>query len=303
MNIQEFLYAVEVAKSGSFTRAAARLYVTEPTVSQQIRRLEKELGVKLFTRSTRSVSVTEAGKLFLKDAVPLTAHYQNIMENMSRITRDNITSLSIGMTPAMNVFDIQYLIKKFTASHENILVYFDYMTDKRLYTALLEGTLDFAILKLTPGLQSYFSDTQFKKILLKEEIFQIIVDESLIAEPKESFTLKDLENIPAVLDGIDTFMEKELRQLYQEENIRPLFAPVRSNDLRHLFDSVKRKEGYLLASTSLADWFKEQHPFFAAPLVPEYHNDIFLIYQKNLELGKVDRAFIADIKKWIEMDV
>ena len=68
MELRQLRYAAALAKTKNFSRAAESLYITQQTLSQQIRRLEEELGFPLFTRSTRSVSLTEKGAALLRRA-------------------------------------------------------------------------------------------------------------------------------------------------------------------------------------------------------------------------------------------
>src|SRR5262245_39336873 len=68
MELRHLRYFVAIAEEGSFTRAAGRLWVAQPGLSTQIRRLESELGAQLFERHTRGVDLTAAGELFLDRA-------------------------------------------------------------------------------------------------------------------------------------------------------------------------------------------------------------------------------------------
>src|ERR1700755_1075433 len=68
MELRHLRYFVAIAEEGSFTRASERLWVAQPGLSTQIRRLESELGVQLFERHTRGVDLTDAGELFLERA-------------------------------------------------------------------------------------------------------------------------------------------------------------------------------------------------------------------------------------------
>ena len=87
---------MELAKCLNFTRAAANLYVAQPTLSQQIAELETQLGVPLFTRNSRTVTLTPAGKI-LYDSIPdLSARITQIQQHMRLTAAGFSGSLNLG---------------------------------------------------------------------------------------------------------------------------------------------------------------------------------------------------------------
>ena len=95
MNTFQLVCFLTIAEHLSFTKAAELLHVTQPAVGQQIQSLEKELGVKLFTRTTRSVKLTKEGKSFLGDA----AQIVNISERAKkRFASTSSKEIGTGLT-------------------------------------------------------------------------------------------------------------------------------------------------------------------------------------------------------------
>ncbi|HME04603.1 MAG TPA: LysR family transcriptional regulator, partial [Solirubrobacteraceae bacterium] len=91
MELRHLRYFVAIAEERSFTRAAERLWVAQPGLSTQIRRLERELGMRLFERHTRGVDLTAAGELFLEHARAALA-----AADLARATGDDIQSGVVG---------------------------------------------------------------------------------------------------------------------------------------------------------------------------------------------------------------
>ncbi|MGA8482192.1 MAG: LysR family transcriptional regulator [Chthoniobacterales bacterium] len=82
MEIRQVRYFMEVAAGGSFNQAAARLHLTQPAVSRQIKALEEELGVVLLARGKRSVALTQEGEIFYEEAQDLLAHIDRVVRRV-----------------------------------------------------------------------------------------------------------------------------------------------------------------------------------------------------------------------------
>lgn len=96
MELRQIRYFLAVAEELHFGRAAERLHIVQPTVSQQVRRLERELGLELFHRTTRNVTLTAAGGAFLRHARAILAAEQLALESMAELRTEQTTELRIG---------------------------------------------------------------------------------------------------------------------------------------------------------------------------------------------------------------
>ena len=76
MNLQQMKYVVMIAEQGSFSRASQVLYITQPTLSNEVKKLEKELGITIFSRNKHGAQVTDAGREFLEYARGIIEQFQ-----------------------------------------------------------------------------------------------------------------------------------------------------------------------------------------------------------------------------------
>jgi DNA-binding transcriptional LysR family regulator len=110
MELRHLRYFIAVAEELHFSKAAARLHIAQPPLSQQIQQLEAELGVKLFHRKTkRQVQLTEAGKVFLQETERLLAQLETAVAFTQRIGRGQTGQLRIGFT-SLAIYDLLPLI-------------------------------------------------------------------------------------------------------------------------------------------------------------------------------------------------
>ena len=143
INTQQMRFFMELAKCLNFTRAAANLYVAQPTLSQQIAELEAQLGVSLFVRNSRSVSLTPAGKI-LYDAYPdIVAKVQQVQENMLVTAAGFSGSLTIGF---LNTFldVIPAIMREFRNTFPDIAIKPINASLNELHNGLKNHTIDVA---------------------------------------------------------------------------------------------------------------------------------------------------------------
>ena len=160
--IDSKLYSLmKVVETGSFTRAAEQLSLTQPAVSQHIHALENELSVKIFERMGNELRVTREGELVIKYAKRLLALYHNLQRDLSSEKRQ-ITALTIGITHTAESNAIAGALAKYATTHEGVSI--KIITDSlgNLYDMLRNYELDFAIVEgkmNDPGLRFLMLDT------------------------------------------------------------------------------------------------------------------------------------------------
>lgn len=132
-----------------FTRAAKELGISQPPLSQQIQRLEREVGTPLFRRLTRGVELTEAGESFYEDARQILAMSDAALEKAKGIARGMNGSLSLGITSS-DAFHPQIftLLHRFQLDHPGVTLHQMEDNMANLMTALSEAELDIAFVRL-----------------------------------------------------------------------------------------------------------------------------------------------------------
>ena len=120
MELRHVRYFVAVAEERSFTRAAERLSIAQSPLSQQIRKLERELGVELFLRSTRSVQLTHAGTIFYERARYLLSSSDSAAEATRKAALGELGQLSLGFTGSATYELLPALVRAFHARNPNV---------------------------------------------------------------------------------------------------------------------------------------------------------------------------------------
>src|ERR687897_35045 len=120
MTLQQLAYFLATAEHGSFSRAARSLYLAQPSLSEQVRSLEAELGVDLFARVGRGVLLTEAGRAFRPEAERVLAALAGAREAVTEVRELTGGTLSIGMFGTASGFLLSRLVADFRSRHPSV---------------------------------------------------------------------------------------------------------------------------------------------------------------------------------------
>lgn len=147
MELRHLRYFLAVAEELHFGRAAARLHISQPPLSQQIRRLEQELQAPLFNRTKRHVELTNAGRVFLVDARALVAQAEQAAGNAHRASRGEIGQLLVGCDLWADFLNGARIIRMFARRHPDVEVELRDLTAAEQIPALEGGRIHVGILR------------------------------------------------------------------------------------------------------------------------------------------------------------
>ncbi|MGW0173411.1 LysR family transcriptional regulator [Rhodococcus sp. NPDC003322] len=145
MDLRQLEYFVAVAEERNFTRAAQRVHISQSGVSAQIRALERELGAELFDRSTRSVTLTVAGKAALEHARAALASAEALGQAVGEVTDLIRGQLTVGMVVGCTITPLFDALARFHLAHPGVELTLTEDNSDRLLGAVRDGTVDLAL--------------------------------------------------------------------------------------------------------------------------------------------------------------
>ena len=149
LEIRHLRYFLAVAEAGSFSRAADRLGISQPAISQQMRDLEAGLRVSLFQRRGKRILLTAAGLIFQEHARAILRQLENFLDDLGRDSVQLRGALHLGIVPWLDVALVPQLLGLFAARHPNVNLTVTEISSDDIETALEEGRLDVGLGFLT----------------------------------------------------------------------------------------------------------------------------------------------------------
>lgn len=191
MNTMKIRYFVEVARCGSFSEAARRLYTAQPNLSKQIAQMEQELGFALFARSRRSVKLTEAGQFLFDRLQNLPDQLDEIFEQARSLARKGEAALSIGVLEGQDVNRVlSDRLKRVAAIYPQLQINLERNSYLNLRSGLRSGHYDL-IITLSFDVED---EADFQTFSLYQKSPAIAMHKSHPLAGKQSLTLSDLRN-------------------------------------------------------------------------------------------------------------
>jgi len=193
IELRHLRYFLAVAETLHFSKAAERLGIAQPPLSQQIRRLEALLGHRLFDRTTRGVKLTLAGHLLAERARSTIDKVHDDLEQVRRLGRGEEGTLTVGFSGSVMFTNLPAAIEAYRRRYPKVELRLRELNTSAQIAALLDGTLDLAFLRdgdRTEGIQI--------GTLLKEHYVAVLPENHPLTR-KESLRVGDLKDEPFIL--------------------------------------------------------------------------------------------------------
>ena len=166
MELRHLRYFLVVANLSSFTRAAAALHLTQPTLSHQIRQLEDELGMHLFDRIGRSIRLTAPGKVFREHAERALQEVSTATAALKELQGLMHGTLTIGVFQSFNSSLMPPILAAFAARYPGVRVAVRQLPTREMQTQLIRGELDLGIAYVQPDSHRILAEKLFDERLM-----------------------------------------------------------------------------------------------------------------------------------------
>ena len=247
MELRQLRYLVALADEQSFTRAAEREHIAQPALSQQIQKLEQELGIPLVERTTRRVQITDAGNLLVARARRVLTELESARQELDRVRGIQTGHVVVGAMNTMGPVDITLVLGRFHQLHPRVEMMVRESNSDELAEMLRVDAVDLAFLSVTERVESH--GLALHQILMEELVVVLPADHSLAGE--EEIRMVDLSRE----DFISYREGARLRELLDGAAAEAGFEPriiLESNESRRIRRLVARGLGIAILPRSHA---------------------------------------------------
>lgn len=191
MDIRSLIQFLQIAKEGSYTKAAASLYLAQPTLTKTVQKMEQELGVPLFCKVGQRIQLTDYGCRLEKIATPLVNEFLQIPEWVKDTESISRGTVSISVTPMISSLYLVYDITDFCKLHQSIELKLHECSSDEVIKTVYDGLCDFG---LCMDCESIYTSQSFEVLpLFTKEIVALVPNENPLSQ-RAGLSMEDLRN-------------------------------------------------------------------------------------------------------------
>jgi len=292
MEFRQLGYFIKAAEMLHFTHAAEASFVTQSTLSQQIKQLEEELGTQLFDRVGKQIRLTEAGRVFLNHAQQVMRDVKKSKEAIKELNDMVSGELKIGVTYAFSSMLLPALAP-FSAKYPGIKIIVEYGT-----AGELEQQLKLADLDVILAFHDQSDNTGLEmEPLFSSRIMMVVSKRHHLASMKK-ISLSELGKVELILPSKGFSSRDLLNQLFSERNIKPLIK-IEMNDVHSLLSMVDEGQwATIINEKAILTW----ENLIAIPIAgKEYYKQAFVLWQKGVYRKRSATLFADELIRILQV--
>jgi len=246
---QRVLTILKIEETGSFTKAASALFLTQPAVSQHVKSLEEELGIKIFDRNQKNTILTKEGEIAVKYFRRLLSISDNMVQALNE-EKTKISSLTIGITHTVESTDVMEVLAEYALSQRDISVKVISDTTEKLYRKLRHDEIDFIIM------EGFMEGRDLSYTTLGTDSIVLIAAPEHSFSGQDSVTLEQLKRENLILRRPNSNTRQVFEQFLKERNqsIDKFNVIMEVDNIASIKDLVRRGYGVsVLARSACAD--------------------------------------------------
>ncbi|EEF26000.1 HTH-type transcriptional regulator xapR, putative [Ricinus communis] len=225
IDLKQLKYFLAVAEEKSFSRAAERLHISQPPLSQQIMKLESELGVKLFARTTRTFELTVAGKALMSEAADLLARMRMTIDTIRQIDRGEVGRLRVGIVGSAMWGPIPSLLEEFQTKFPRVTWTLHEMGPTLQYEALRAKQVDVGFWREPRIDDDVLKNDNLRQELCFREDVCVAINEHHPLAKQEAIELMDIAEEPMLTLALDkSSFPRYLMQCCVQAGFQPTIA-------------------------------------------------------------------------------
>jgi len=200
MDISTLQAFLAVAESGSFSRAAEQIFLTQPAISKRIAALEKEIDTRLFDRIGRGIHLTPAGEALLSRARNVLKELEDVKRGIRNLTGSVSGELLLATSHHIGLHRLPDLLKRFHDTYTQVRLNLQFMDSEKACQAVARGDLELAVVTLPPK-----AAAPLKTEKIWDDPLDIVVSPGHPLVREHFVTLNTLLDYPAILPGPGTY--------------------------------------------------------------------------------------------------
>ena len=302
MNTKQYKYVITLAKEGSFSKAADVLNISQPSLSQYIKKIEKGIGLELFDRANGDVQLTDAGRIYIEAGQRMLDIEHQMENSFADLASHKAGSLIIGTAPYRAASMMPLLAKQFQSIYPGMHLVIREGTTSELVEGMERGEYDFALTLLPINNQHLFN---YEKVVEEELILAVpaayasFQAEVLETRKYPAIDARVLDRQSFVMLTDTQFMQKQLEKLLIDYGLTVSPAAI-VKSLEAQIEMVKAGVGMALMPSGIERFCNDSEVTFYSFKEPLPKREVVVIWRKDRKLSKVAEELkaVIHIIKW-----